>query len=657
MVKQRTSHRRLTAVSLRRALWTCVSLGAMAAQIGAPAAAAALQPNDRNTTTPIKHVIIIIGENRSFDHLFGLYQPRPGQTISNLLSKGIVNADGTPGPNFGQAMQYQANDTGTYSNSPQKTQPYGTLPPENTGGTAEAASDEAPPPFATLAAALNADYGLFARDIPLLTTGATGLPKDSIDRRIQNVMSLPDGPFPLTPGLSYDDYANSPVHRFYQMWQQADCLASSATAGNPSGCLMDLFPWVEVTIGAGSNGKAQPAGFTDESTNEGATSMGFYNVNRGDMPFFKFLADRYTLADNYHQAIMGGTGANHIALGTGDAIWYSDGKGNAATPPANQIENPNPQPGTNNYYTQDGYSGGSYSACADASQPGVGPILGYLASLPYKPNPNCEPGHYYILNNYNPGYLGNGTVDTTDTYAIPPSSVRNIGDELIAAAISWRYYGEGWNDYVQNPSSGLNPYCNICNPFQYATSIMTNTGVREEHIRDTVDLYNDITDGTLPAISYVKPGGLNDGHPESSKFDIFEAFTRKILTELRAKPKLWASTAVFITVDEGGGYYDSGYIQPLDFFGDGTRIPLIVVSPYSHGGRVVHSYTDNVSILKFIERNWKLGPITQRSRDNLPNPVATVDNPYAPTNGPAIGDLMDMFAFGDGHFRSDHDGH
>ena len=52
------------------------------------------------TRTPIEHVIVIIGENHTFDNLFGAYQPRHGQTIHNLLSEGIINADGTPGPNF-----------------------------------------------------------------------------------------------------------------------------------------------------------------------------------------------------------------------------------------------------------------------------------------------------------------------------------------------------------------------------------------------------------------------------------------------------------------------------------------------------------------------------------------------------------------------------
>ena len=79
---------------------------------------------------------------------------------------------------------------------------------------------------------------------------------------------------------------------------------------------------------------------------------------------------------------------------------------------------------------------------------------------------------------------------------------------------------------------------------------------------------------------------------------------------------------------------------------------MIVVSPFSRGGKVVHSYSDHASILKFIERNWGLVPLTARSRDNLPNPVTSHDNPYVPVNSPAIGDLFDMFHFGSGDGRS-----
>ena len=147
----------------------------------------------------------------------------------------------------------------------------------------------------------------------------------------------------------------------------------------------------------------------------------------------------------------------------------------------------------------------------------------------------------------------------------------------------------------------------------------------------------------------MKPDGFVDGHPASSKLDLFESFTKKIVDAAQAtNPSLWASTAIFVTFDESGGYWDSGYIQPLDFFGDGPRIPLIVVSPYSQGGAVVHDYSDHVSILKFIEYNWKLDPVTSRSRDNFPNPVVSPLNPYVPLNSPAIGDLTGMFNFGKG---------
>jgi phospholipase C len=75
--------------------------------------------------------------------------------------------------------------------------------------------------------------------------------------------------------------------------------------------------------------------------------MGFYNVQQGDRPFFKRLADRYTISDNYHQPAWGGTGLDSIIASFGDALWYSDGNGNVATRPSNQIENPDPQSGTN----------------------------------------------------------------------------------------------------------------------------------------------------------------------------------------------------------------------------------------------------------------------------------------------------------------------
>ncbi|MGN6086956.1 alkaline phosphatase family protein [Trinickia sp.] len=638
-----------------------VSLAALGALLPALAESQpqpALDPSTA-TVTPIKHVIVIVGENRTFDQVFGAFRPRAGQTVSNLLSKGIITADGQPGRNFALAAQNtaQAVDPTRFDMSPGGKQPYTVLPAPNTGSAPTAASDTNPPPFATLAAAQAAEGAVLEpQDVVQLTTGATGLPHHVPDTRFgANTFTLPNGPFQISRvGPDYDQYITSPVHRFYQNWQQADCSASRASWKDPSGCAMDLFAWVETSVGAGSNGKPQPPNFTDQTTGEGSTALGYYNVNTGDMPYFTELARKYTISDNYHQPVMGGTGANSIMIGAADAFYYTDGQGHAATPPSNQIEDPRPRAGTNNWYAQDGYSGGSYSNCSDRSQPGVGTIRDYLDALPYRPKANCAPGAYYLLNNYNPGYNGDGTVNTS-AFTIPPSPVRTIADTLLAKGVSWKYYGEGWNSFVAN--SPTSTYCNICNPFLYETAIMTKPAIVKAHLQDATDLYADIASGNLPAVSFVKPGGLLDGHPSSSKYGLFEAFTRKIVDQVRGNPKLWASTAIFITNDEGGGYYDSGYIQPVDFFGDGPRIPLIIVSPYSRGGRVVHQYGDHVSLLKFIERNWRLAPITNRSRDNLPNPVQLHFNPYVPVNAPAIGDLFDAFHFDRRHHgNGDDDG-
>ena len=114
---------------------------------------------------------------------------------------------------------------------------------------------------------------------------------------------------------------------------------------------------------------------------------------------------------------------------------------------------------------------------------------------------------------------------------------------------------------------------------------------------------------------------------------------------MKANPELWKDTAIFITFDEGGGYYDSGYVQPLDFFGDGTRIPLIVVSPYTkrgpHRPRLRRSRFDPE-----VHRG-ELG-----SSDQSPIAAATTSPtrspgryPYVPVNSPAIDDLFGLFNF------------
>ncbi len=683
--------------------------------------------NPHVAITPIQHVIVIIGENRSFDHVFATYVPKSGESINNLLSEGIVqldaNKNAVPGPNFNKAQQLFATDTDTFLLTPPTQEYSGNILPTPLAGGPSGVNGyfTGPNPCPTLpnlppvACAQVSEVGLPADSYAALASGGTGEKNYTPDERITDVTSLPAGPFQLTNGTTfpYNAYAASPVHRFYQMWQQLNCGLSQATADNPSGCNGQLFSYVEVTVGAGTNGATQPPLCSSDgdqppcftynylsnvpdaqTTGEGSTALGFYNVQQGDVAYFKSLADQYTLSDNFHQSFTGGTGPNHIMFGHADAIWFSDSKGNPAVPPENQevftqpyqggpnpdkgivneVEDPNPAAGTNNWYSEDGYGesynsgypppyspnpaygGGSYSNCSDPKEPGVGPLLNYLKSLGI--DPRCEPGHYYLLNNYNPGYFGNGRNAYTDQnpantpFTIPPSSTPSIGDDLNANGISWKYYGDQWDRYVPDPyqenygTNGPNAdeYCNICNPFQYDTSIMSNPAQVKAHLQDVTDLYSDIANGTLPAVSITKPSGYVDGHPASSKLNVFELYTKKIVDMVQASP-YWDNTAIFITFDEGGGYYDSGYVQPLDFFGDGTRIPLLVVSKYSTGGHITHDYADHVSIDKFIERNWNIGTISSRSRDNFPNPITKPGNPYVPTNGPALTDLFGAFNF------------
>jgi phospholipase C len=593
-----------------------------------------------DTATPIKHVIVLIGENRSFDHSFATYQPKHHQSVANLLSEGIILADGSPGPNAGVAQQFKVNTplppTYFISVPASDKTAYSTLPtPELNGapnqpvGLADIQANPTgvQPPFDNTvsdAQLASLEPSLESSALELLRTGATGAGGTTgLDVRVKNATELPNTVFQLTgPDLPYDSYTGDTVHRLFHMWQQSDCNVSNATDANPSGCLNDLYPFV---------GTAR-----DDS---GGNAMGFYNMKDGDVPLLEKLAAKYTLSDNFHQSVMGGTAANHVTLGTGDFMFWSTFNG-LSQPPAN-IANPNPQSPTSDKYVADK----QWTKCSDTTQPGIQPIVSYLNSLPYHPASGCESGRYYMINNLSPGFLPNGQIDTASINAgskVPPSPLRTIGDELNEANISWAYYGGGYDAAVRVANGSTDPfdqmlannYCDICNFESYATSIMGDASQRSTHIKDAIDFFSGIESGELPAVSFVKPDSMVDGHPASSKLNLFEGMLQKIVDELQKQPQLFKDTALFVAFDESGGYWDSGYMQPLDFFGDGPRIPFIVISHYSRGGQVVHTYYDHVSILKFIERNWGISPLTSRSRDNLPNPTVNVHFPYVPTNMP-----------------------
>jgi phospholipase C len=222
---------------------------------------------------------------------------------------------------------------------------------------------------------------------------------------------------------------------------------------------------------------------------------------------------------------------------------------------------------------------------------------------------------------------------------VPPQAQPTIGEALSAKGISWKWYSGG------RTAGGISgEYCGVCDPLTYSSAIMT--GPSKTNLQDHASLFRDIEDvSAMPAVAFVIPPNTESGHPASSTVSRYEGFVHQLIDKVQANPALWAKAAILLTVDEGGGYWDSGYIQSLDFFGDGTRIPLIAVSPFARKGVVDHTYTDHASILKFIEANWGLGPLSARSRDRLPNPIEDAADPYVPAHRPAIGDLMRLFQF------------
>jgi phospholipase C len=589
-------------------MWTCLG--------GWAAASPAAQPA---TTTPIEHLIVIIGENETFDGLFATYVPRTG-AVRNLLSQGIITADGAPGAKFDLSRQQRAVPQAHYTLDPPRAGPYPTLPrPRLTG----------------------------VEDQKFQLVGT------AVDRRFP--ANLAPGPFQITrfapypltaTGPSLDSATTAlsaatgdPVHRFFQMWQQ----------NGGDNARLDLFTWVAVTSGKG----ADTIGVTAADPGQGGEVMGFVNMQHGDAGYLRSLADRYAISDNYHQSIMGGTGANFFAIATGDLPVYRRG-GALIAPPRNQIENPDPAPGTQNFYVHDGYQGGSYVNCSDASQPGVGAVLQVLKR---KGVPSgCERGAYYLVNNYGAGYDLDGhpqPLGAQDQF-YPPQTVPTIAEVLSRQGISWKWYTAGRDArdvpaemhslHLSADAAIRLQYNDVGDPLVGSQVVMTTPKLRAGLVglhRFETDLAHD----HLPAVSFLVPKNLDSGHPGYSVLASYEAFVRTIVTRIQSQPRIWRHTAILVTTDEGGGYFDSGFIQLLDFFGDGPRIPFIVVSPYARRGYVDHVYSDHASVLKFIEHNWGVPPLSSRSRDNLPDPIMG-DDPYRPMNTPSVGDLSALFDFG-----------
>jgi len=246
--------------------------------------------------------------------------------------------------------------------------------------------------------------------------------------------------------------------------------------------------------------------------------------------------------------------------------------------------------------------------------------------------------------------------------------VLNVGDLLNANGVTWGYFQGGFDLSITNPdgSTGCSrshtslvtgvkkkDYIPHHQPFQYYPSTANLTHVRPSsiaaigttdaanHQYDIHDFFDALANGNLPAVSFLKAPGYQDGHAGYSSPLDEQTFIVKTLNILQKHPE-WKPTAVITAWDDSDGWYDhqmgpivSQSNTPVDALtgpgscgltppgapggrcGYGPRLPLQVISPYAKDNFVDHSVTDQSSILRFIEDNWGLGRIGNGSFDAI----------------------------------------
>jgi phospholipase C len=216
---------------------------------------------------------------------------------------------------------------------------------------------------------------------------------------------------------------------------------------------------------------------------------------------------------------------------------------------------------------------------------------------------------------------------------VPEQTAPTIGDRLSDKGISWAWYSGGWNDAVAGHPDALFQYHH--QPLAYFANYADGTPGRAAHLKDETDFMRALTTNDLPAVSFIKPLGPDNEHPGYASLLQGQQHVADLVKAVQNSP-YWADTAIIITYDEHGGRWDHVAPPIVDKWGPGSRVPMIIISPYAKKGFVDHTQYDTTSILKFIEVRWDLAPLTSRDANvnNLTNAFefpATM--PGMPTTG------------------------
>jgi phospholipase C len=178
---------------------------------------------------------------------------------------------------------------------------------------------------------------------------------------------------------------------------------------------------------------------------------------------------------------------------------------------------------------------------------------------------------------------------------------QTLGDLLTTAGVSWKYYAPTENSagYEWNAMDAINH--------------IRNTSVWSSNVVSYSKFKTDAQNGNLPAVSWLVPYTAVSEHPPASTCG-GENWTVDTLNAIMQGPD-WATTAVFITWDDFGGFYDPVAPQSPDYYGYGPRVPMLIISPYSNGGKVIHTVYEFSSVLKFVETRFNLSSLTLRDAD------------------------------------------
>jgi phospholipase C len=292
------------------------------------------------------------------------------------------------------------------------------------------------------------------------------------------------------------------------------------------------------------------------------------------------LAERHTLLDNFFQGALGGSFFNHMWLVCACAPVWPD-------PPKDQRSE----------IDEDGLvvKEGRVTAMGDGD---------------------------YAVNTTQSIFLNNGRQGGN---LLPPQAAVTIGDRLSEKGVEWTWYSGGWNLAIKSRNADEDRQLNDLafqwhhQPFAYfARFDPTNeTGRRERdrHIKDALQLEVDIKGGTLPPVSFYKPVGVLNQHPGYANVVAADEEVGRIVGLMEASP-MKDSYAVIITYDEFGGFFD--HVPPpqpstaggrADFFGPGSRVAAIVVSPFARKGVIDHTQYDTTSILRLIGERHRLAPL------------------------------------------------